>query len=446
MTARAPFPSKAKTHFPIAPYPVVGHFPQLLGDSMKFFLELGLGRDLPAYHIGGDLRYFVNHPDGLREIWQSPLYQRQPVIRKVMSSVVGQNLFSQEGADHRRPRRMMQPAFHREKLGGYLEPMVRHAKDALERWTDGQKLDLNCETKRVALDIVGESLFSLEEPGQVREITNAVEAILPRLDSYTLLYGLLPDQTKVGYWGKDRTSLKTIRSGLEWIVRSRRALKPQAGDLMDMLLETRDEDGTGLDDTEVAAQALTLMSAGFETTANTLTWMFYLLDRHPEIRAKLEAEVDTVLGQNAPTLEDLPRLKYTEMVVKETLRLYPAAWITSRVPIQDVVLLGTPIKAGTPLLTSAFVTHRDPRYFPKPERFWPERFAEEGNFPKFAYLPFGAGIHQCIGNIFAMWEMKVILAMWAAKVRLELPKNFTPEYHLAITLGLKTLPVTVRLR
>jgi len=188
------------------------------------------------------------------------------------------------------------------------------------------------------------------------------------------------------------------------------------------------------------------MSAGFETTANTLTWMFYLLARHPEVRAKLEVELDSVLKGRAITLEDLPHLKYTEYVVKETQRLYPAAWLTSRVPTQDVTLLGTPIKAGTPLLTSAFVTHRDPRYFADPERFWPERFAQEGNFPKFAYLPFGAGIHQCIGNIFALWEMKVVLATWASRVRLELAEGFTPEYHLAITMGLKALPVTVHLR
>ena len=449
MTARAPSISTLPStppHFPIAPYPLLGHLPQLMNDSVNFFLELGLGRDLAPYRVGRDLRYMVNHPDALREIWQSPLYVRQPVVRKVMASVIGPSLFSQEGLIHRRPRRMMQPAFHREKLGGYLEPMVRHATKSVQHWSEGQSLDLNVETKRVALDIVGESLFSLEPPEQVRRVTSALEQILPRLDSHILFYGMLPDHTKVAYWGRDRVALETVREGLAWFVRSRRALKPQAGDLMDMLLSTKDEDGSGLTDGEVAAQALTLMSAGFETTANTLTWMFYLLARHPEVRAKLEAELGSVLKGRPVALEDLPRLKYTEYVVKETQRLYPAAWLTSRVPTQNVTLLGTPIKAGTPLLTSAFVTHRDPRYFADPTHFWPERFAQEGSFPKFAYLPFGAGIHQCIGNIFALWEMKVVLATWASRVWLELPPGFTPEYHLAITMGLKALPMTVHLR
>jgi len=452
MTARAPtistLPSTAPSFpsFPIAPYPLIGHLPQLLGDPMKFFLELGLGRDLAPYQVGCEVRFLVNQPDALREIWQNPLYERQRAVRKVMASVVGPNLFSQEGTAHRRPRRMMQPAFHREKLGGYLEPMVKHARGTLEGWTQGQKLDLNLETRRVALDIVGESLFSLEPSEQVKKVTAALSQLLPRLDNHILLYGMLPDKMRVSYWGRDVGALETVRDGLAWFVRSRRALRPQAHDLMDMLLETRDEDGSALDDLEVAAQALTLMSAGFETSANTLAWMFYLLARHPEVRAKLESELDSVLGGRSVTLEDLPRLKYTECVVKETQRLYPAAWLTSRVPTQDVNLLGTPLRAGTLLLTSAFVTHRDERYFADPTHFWPERFAQEGGFPKFAYLPFGAGIHQCIGNIFALWEMKVVLATWASLVRLELPEGFTPEYHLAITLGLKSLPVTVHLR
>jgi len=257
------------THFPIAPYPLLGHLPQLLNDSMKFFLELGLGRDLAPYRVGYNLRYLVNHPDALREVWQNPLYERQPAIRKVLSSVLGHNLLTQEGAKHRRPRRMMQPAFHREKLGGYLEPMVRHAAHSLEHWIEGQKLDLNVETKRVALDIVGESLFSLEPSEHVRQVTSALEALLPRLDSHILFYGMLPDRAQVAFWGRDRVALETVREGLAWFVRSRRALRPQSGDLMDMLLSTKDEDGSGLTDGEVAAQALTLMSAGFETTANT---------------------------------------------------------------------------------------------------------------------------------------------------------------------------------
>ncbi len=452
MTARAPSistPASTPPHFPtfpIAPYPMVGHLPQLMGNPMKFFLELGLGRDLAPYQVGREVRFLVNHPDALREIWQNPLYERQRAVRKVMASVVGPNLFSQEGTAHRRPRRMMQPAFHREKLGGYLEPMVKHASGTLNSWTEGQKLDLNLETKRVALDIVGESLFSLEPPDQVKRVTSALSQLLPRLDNHILLYGMLPDTLRVSYWGRDRAALETVRDGLAWFVRSRRALKPQARDLMDMLLETRDEDGSALSDNEVAAQALTLMSAGFETSANTLAWMFYLLARHPEVRAKLEAELGSVLGGKPVALEDLPRLKYTEYVVKETQRLYPAAWLTSRVPTRDVTLLGTPLAAGTLLLTSAFVTHRDKRYFADPTHFWPERFAGEGGFPKFAYLPFGAGIHQCIGNIFALWEMKVVLATWASRVRLELSEGFVPEYHLAITLGLKNLPMTVHLR
>ena len=134
MTVRAPSistPTSTPPRFPIAPYPVLGHLPQLMGNPMKFFLELGLGRDLAPYRVGREVRFLVNHPDALREIWQNPLYQRHRAVRKVMASVVGPNLFSQEGVAHRRPRRMMQPAFHREKLGGYLEPMVEHASSRL---------------------------------------------------------------------------------------------------------------------------------------------------------------------------------------------------------------------------------------------------------------------------------------------------------------------------
>jgi cytochrome P450 len=420
------------------PYPLIGHLPYMRQNMLEFLLGLGVGHDLSSFEFGLSTRYLVNNPELLRELWQDARFERTNEIRKVLASVAGAGLLSQEGAVHRQQRRMMQPAFHRERLSGYFTIMIKHAEDAIARWRTQERIDVRLEMKRLALDIVGGSLFSQEDIAQVHQITAALERLLPKLDNDVLLHGLLPGSIPVWYLGQDREDINTIRDGLHRIIQARRnGPRPQIPDLLEMLLETRDEDGSTLSDTDIAAQSLTLVSAGFETTANTLTWMWWLLAEHPEALHRVQLELEEVLGGRTPTLEDLPRLRSVDQVIKETQRLYPAAWITSRMASEDLNLGTHRFSKGSVFFMSPYVTQRDPRYFPNPTQFRPERFEDEANLPKFAYLPFGAGVHQCIGNVFALWEMKVILAMVAQQVHLQPDAGFQPKMKLAITLGME---------
>jgi cytochrome P450 len=196
------------------------------------------------------------------------------------------------------------------------------------------------------------------------------------------------------------------------IVARRRAEGGDRGDLLSMLLATRDEDGSALTDQDICDEALTLIFAGHDTSANTLTWAWHLLTENPEVQEALHQEVQRVVGERELTPEDLPKLPLVEQVIQETLRLYPVVWIGDRVPERDIELGGYAIPKGTGIIFSMYVTQRDERFFPDPERFDPARFspARIGSIPDGAYLPFGAGVHQCIGNAFALMEARIILA------------------------------------
>jgi cytochrome P450 len=433
------------THPTQAPNMLLGHLPQLQRNAPEFLLGLGIGHDISTFRFGTGIRYFVNKPDLLKDLWQDTRFERTAAVRKVLSSVAGAGLLSQEGSVHRKQRRLIQPAFHRERLVGYFNIMTDHVSQALERWRKTERIDVPQEMKQLALDIVSRSLFSQERIEQVSKITQALERILPKLDNDVLLHGILPASIPVWYLGKDREDVNTIRSGLHDIIKARRhGSRPIVPDLLEMLLETRDEDGSSLSDEDIAAQALTLVSAGFETTANTLTWMWWLLADHPLALERVQLELSEVLGGRTPTLEDLPKLQVVDQTIKEAQRLYPAAWLANRMATEDVTLGDQQFKKGSIFFFSAYVTHRDPRYFPNPFAFQPERFADEANIPKFAYLPFGAGVHQCIGNIFALWEMKVILAMVAQQVHLEPEAGFKPKTKVAVTLGMEAFEAKLK--
>jgi cytochrome P450 len=441
--------TSSSTFFPShptsTPLPLVGHLPYLRQDMLEFLLGLGLGHDLSSFQFGLSTRYLVNNPELLREIWQDARFERTAETRKVLTSVAGAGLLSQEGETHRKHRRMMQPAFHRERLGGYFKIMTEHVAQALVRWRDQERIDVRLEMKRLALDIVTRSLFSQEDINEVNAITSALERLLPKLDGDVLIHGILPASVPVWYFGQDRDDIQTIRNGLQRIIQARRqGPRPNVPDLLEMLLETRDEDGSTLDDADIAAQSLTLVSAGFETTANTLTWMWWLLAADPQALGRLQRELQTILGGRTPTLDDLPKLRVVDQTIKETQRLYPVAWVASRVASENLKLGVHDFAKGSVFFMSPYVTHRDPRYFRNPLQFMPERFADESAIPKFAYLPFGAGVHQCIGNIFALWEMKVVLAMVAQHVHLEPDAGFQPKMRLAITLGMDEFSANLR--
>jgi cytochrome P450 len=354
--------------------------------------------------------------------------------------ILGEGLLTAEGAFWKRQRRLIQPAFHRERIAGYGAVMVDHTERMLATWRDGATIDLHHEMMSVTADIVTQCLFGTNA-GDTREVSSCIEAMMQRFNDPIVL--LVPG---VEYLPLPvNREFRRVAPRLDKIVRGfvaeRRAMgDPAPGDdLLAMLLNARDEDGSRMDDRTVRDEVLILFLAGHETTALALSWAFCLLAENPEVERKLHAELAEALGDRAPCFEDVPKLKYTECVVHETLRLRPPAWALGREATAPFELASHRFENGAWFWILPWTLHRDPRHFPDPERFAPERW-EDGlmkRLPRCAYLPFGAGPRVCIGNQFALMEAVLMLATLARRFSVRIEEGFRVEPEPSITLRFK---------
>jgi cytochrome P450 len=301
--------------------------------------------------------------------------------------------------------------------------MVSYTERMLATWQNGETRDVHQEMMRLLLDIVAKVLFDAEiaEGGEVRK---ALDQAVKRFDEQgsgmllRFLLGNFPTPTNLRF----RRAVGRLDEVIYRLINERRRSGKDTGDLLSMLLHAQDEECNKMSDKQLRDEVLTLLLAGHETNALALSWSWYLLSEHPQVESKLLEELQEVLSDRTPTVEDLPRLRYTEMVIKESLRLYPPAWGISREAIKRCEIGGYLIPAGTQLFIPLWVLHRDPRFFEDAEVFNPDRW-EDGlakRVPKYAYLPFGAGPRLCIGSSFAMTEATLLLATIAKKFRLEL--------------------------
>jgi cytochrome P450 len=426
--------------------PLFGSVFTVAKNELDFFTQLGGYGDLSTFRLGRKRVYFVNHPELIRKVLTSQNFVRTTLSRDLLESFLGWGLFSQEGEDHLQQRRLMQPAFHHKRIEGYGAVMGNLATRMLEGWKDGETRDISHDMMRLTFEIVSKTLFDADTGEQARQVNEAFTAIMRAINLEYPLYSVLPAWVPVRRWGASRRAVEALRRITGSIIQERRASGTDRGDLLSMLLMAQDEDGTKMTDAQLGAQTLSLLFAGHETTANLLSWAWLLLSRNPDIRQKLRAELDTVLGGRTPTVADLPKLKYTECVVRETLRIYPPAWYAERAPLTDTELGGYTIPAHSPVVISVYVTHRDPRFFEQPEHFRPERFlgVEDRQVP--AYLPFGAGSHLCIGNRFALMEAQLLIAAIAQRYELDLVPGTEVKPRALITLGVEDLKMTVRRR
>jgi cytochrome P450 len=336
---------------------------------------------------------------------------------------LGRGLLTSEGGFWRRQRRLSQPAFHRQRINAYGKVMVSYAERMLESWREGEVRDVHQEMMRLLLEVVAKVLFDAEIE-RADEVGKALGRVAKRFDEQgsakllRLLLGRLPTPTDLRF----RRAVEQLDELIYGIVDERRASGNDTGDLLSMLLHARDEEGDRMSDGQLRDEVMTILLAGHETNALALSWSWYLLAQHPEVEAKLFGELREVLGDRAPTVEDLPRLRYTQMVLKESMRLYPPAWSISREAKEECDIGRYRVPAGTQLFVVQWVIHRDPRYFEDPEAFVPERWADGygDRIPKYAYLPFGAGPRLCIGSSFAVMEATLLLASIAKRFRLEL--------------------------
>jgi len=370
--------------------------------------------------------------------------------QKRMKILLGEGLITSDGETHRRGRRIAAPAFHRRRIEGYAGQIVAISAGVRDQWQAGVEFDIAGEMMRLALQVVARTLFDTEVTPEIIEINDQVNIImelyhflvtLPRAE--LLLNSPLPKMRRF------RKAKKRLDEVVDGMIRSRRSemdarsgsmAQGDRGDLLSMLVAARDDEAGGdhrrLSSEELRDQVLTLFLAGFETVANALSWTWLLLGQNPEAESQIHAEIDAVLGGSLPTFEDLPRLEYTAMVLSESMRLYPPAWAMGREALEDVSIGPYRLRKGTMVFFSQYIVQRDPRWFPDPERFIPERFtsAAKARRPRFAYFPFGGGGRQCIGESFAWMEAMLALVTIALQWRLKVVEGQKIELQPKITL------------
>lgn len=374
--------------------------------------------DLAAFQTMGRSAFLLSHPDYVREV----LVTRQANFTKSLvlqraKRLLGEGLLTNEGESHLRQRRLVQPAFYRDRLQSYAGIISSYAVRARDRWQPGRGINMLEEMMRLTLSIVAKALFRTnaeEDATAVRQALGEVEGrfrflMLPFSDLFFRLH--LPPRRQF-----DRA--KAVLDGTVYrMIHERRNTPIAADDLFSALVGARDEDGSALSDEQIRDEILTLFLAGHETTAIALTWTWYLLARNPDCEVRLHQEIDAVLEGRVPGFDDLPNLRYTEMTLAESMRLYPPVWTVGRMAKEALELDGVAIPAGSLCLMSQYVVHRDPRFYPDPERFDPERWrdGEREKRPKFSYFPFGGGARLCIGERFAWTELILVLATLSQK-------------------------------
>jgi cytochrome P450 len=438
--------SPATTPLPPGPRgePLLGSLRELRKDPLAFFTrqvrEYG---DVVRIRVGPMRVTALAHPDQVRHVLQDNArnYNKQTRGFAVVRELLGQGLLTSEGDFWLRQRRLAQPAFHRQRLAGFARTMVDASLDlatALEsRIAGGQPFDVAEDFIHLTLRIAGLTLFGTEVGDESRAIGEALGRVQTAANKRLTQLLPLPRFLPLPSHRRFERDVATLDRVVRAIIERRRREGGEHHDLLQMLMEARDEDtGERMSDTQLRDEVLTLLLAGHETTASALAWTVVLLSRNPEARQRLEAELARELAGRPPTVEDLPKLAFTRRVVDESLRLYPPAWIFSRAAIQDDVVGGFRVPRGTFVLMLPWVTHRHPKLWENPETFDPDRFLpeRERERPRFAWFPFGGGPRQCIGNQFALMELVLVLATLLQRVRLELApgRAFTPAP--AITL------------
>jgi cytochrome P450 len=367
------------------------------------------------------------------------LFTKGRVLQQV-KGLLGEGLLTSEGEVHRRRRRSLQPAFHHDRLGRLADEMVAAAADT-SRWRAGLTVDIHREMTRLTLRIVGRTLFGSDLEAEADEIRDALATVLERqARSARPLSGAAARFPLPGARRHERAR-ERLEEAVARIVAAGRGNGAGHEDLMALLLRC--------DDRERRDHVLTILLTGHETMANALTWTWALLARYPKVEQKLHAELTDVLGGRLPTAADLPALRYTEMVFREALRLYPPVWRIGRRALVDYELADYLVPAGSIVVLSPFATQRDARFFPDPRRFDPERWTpeEQRRRPRFSYFPFGGGPRVCIGDGFAMLEGKLVLATLAQRWRPRPLAEHEPRPEPLVTLRPKGgLPAVLQRR
>lgn len=420
---------------------LVGNLLEFRRDNLAFYTRCARQYgDIVSYRFGPKQIIQVNHPDLIEEV----LVTRNRHFTRgfghdLLRPVLGNGLLTSDGDFWLRQRRLAQPAFLRQRLAAYGDIMVRYAERMIATWQPGETRDLHQDMMHLTMEIAAKTLFDADIAGQDEDVGKAFEVIQgnfnSRFNSLLTLPSWLPSPRRF----RLRRATRQLDRIIYRMIDQRRATGEDKGDLLSMLLQAQDEDGSQMTNRQLRDESMTLFLAGHETTALALAWTWYLLAQHPQVEAKLTAELRQVLNGRAPTAADIPKLPFAESVVMESMRLYPPAYGFGRTVQQDYELGGYLLPRGATVFLLQWVMHRDPRYFDDPEKFHPDRWADglAKRLPKFAYFPFGGGPRVCIGNSFAMLEATLVLATIARRLRFELVPEHVVEPWASITLRTK---------
>ncbi len=395
----------------------------------------------PTFHS-----YLIVHPDHMRHVMQTNSYNytRMPTpMGHVMRLLVGNGLLMSDGAFWLRQRRLAQPAFHRKRIAEFGRIMTTATVNMLDGWHEGMSIDMEAEMKRLTLEIVGKALLSIDLGERSQQVDHALRYFGRDIVDVAL--------SPAGYHAINDPDLPATRriNGLvaeldeivEYVIAERRK-DPDTdhGDLLSMFMQAVDEEsGASMDDQQLRDELMSTIVAGHETSATALTWIFYQLTQYPEVYLKLKNEIDTVLDGRVPTMADYRNLQYTQCVINETMRLFPPAYSVSRYVQEADKIGGYDIEAGTTLTLGFYFLHRHPDFWENPERYDPDRFSAERskNRHRHAFLPFGTGPRQCIGNTFSMTELTLVVATMIQRFRYELAAGYvaTKDPHIALGIA-----------
>jgi cytochrome P450 len=431
--------------------PFIGSVHRRFSGPLEFFHELkeNFG-DAARFTLFNEKIILFSNPALINEV----LVTKQNSFRKGKALegarvFLGNSLLVSEGEEHKRQRRLIQPAFHRGRIAGYAQTMAEKTRLWADAQHEGSEIDLAVEMNRLTLAVVAATLFGSEVDAEARDIAQSLTVVISNFNRMLLplwrYWRYLPTAQNLDL----RRAEQALNATIYRLISQRRQDKRDHGDLLSMLLAAEDADNPQkrLTDVEIRDQALTLFIAGHETTANALAWTWHLLTQHEAVRAKMKAEIDTVLGPDRmPGLEDVARLPYTTAVFSESMRIFPPVWVVGRRALEDVTIGDYEVPCRTIVITSQYLVHRDERYWPEPLEFRPERWLDEAAQaarPKFAYVPFGGGGRVCIGDAFAWTEGVILLAVMARRWRFEAVPGHPIEINPTVTLrpkhGLKMI-------
>lgn len=406
--------------------PLLGHLTAFLPDKLGFLMRCAEQYgEIVKLNIGGPT-YLLNNADDIHYVLVTNQANYTKTDRLTSGRgrwLSGNGLLTSSGPRHREQRLLMQPLFLQQPMAAFEDQIILSIEGMLRRWKDGARMDIAAEMSALAHEVIGRILFSVDLAGEAAELGEAIQvrrryieywygSLIPRPE-------LVPNRINRDY----RRAMRTFDAAVYQKIRARRKETAPRVDLLTLLLQARYKDGTGMDDQQVRDEVMMLSITGAETIGEALTWTCYLLAQHPEVQGRLAAEVRGEVGDRMPKVEDLPRLRYCEMVLLESLRLYPPTWIYVRMAQEDDILpSGFGIPRGAKLYLCQYVVHRNRRYFPDPERFDPSRFTDEARRPrpKYAYFPFGGGPRVCIGQSLAMMEGVLAIAGIANRFRMAL--------------------------